>query len=106
MQLGMRRWWMEQRTSTGELTGNQPMDDHFADEFARTPAHIGRALALMEGGIFDIEASLPRITAPTLLLVPGASTKTSRADQQRIAGRLPHGRMKIHENGKIGRAHV
>ena len=106
MKLGMRQWWMAQRTSTGELTGNQAMDDYFADEFARTPAHIGRALALMEGGIFDIEASLRRISAPTLLLVPGASTKTPRADQERIAAQLPHGRMKIHENGKHSMYHL
>ena len=106
LKMGMKQWWMTQRTATKELTGNAAMDDYFADEFARTPAHIGNALTLMDNDIFGLEACLPRIAAPLLLMVPGDNLKTPRAAQEEMLGRVPNGRMKIYEGGKHSMYHL
>lgn len=106
LKLGMRQWWMTQRTATLELTGNAAMDDYFAAEFARTPAHIGHALTLMDDNVFDLEDCLPRITAPLLLLVAGNASKTPREAQADMLRRLPDGRMKVYEGAKHSMYHL
>lgn len=105
LKLGMRQWWMTMRNSTGELTGNAAMDEYFAGEFARTPAHIGYALTLLPRSL-DLAEILAKIPIPTLLLVPGGGTKTPQEVQAEMARSIPNCRMKIYEGAKHSMYHL
>ena len=96
---------MTMRNSTGELTRNAAMDEYFAGEFARTPAHIGYALTLLPRSL-DLAEILAKIPIPTLLLVPGGGTKTPQEVQREMARSIPNCRMKIYEGAKHSMYHL
>ena len=105
MSIGMKQWWMTMRSSTGEITGDPAMDEHFATEFARTPAHIGAALTQL-GPIINIAEYVPHIKVPTLLMVPGGGGKTPQEAQEAMVKSMPNGRMKVYPGAKHSMYHL
>lgn len=99
--LGMREHWLATRKVQNELSGDSAQDNYFADEFARTPAHVAVALSRAVPGA-TIAESARRVTAPTLLLVPGKSPHTNAGQQSELQQLIPHARLKSYDEAFHG----
>lgn len=78
--LGMREWWLRSRRETVGVPVNEPRDDHWADEFARTPVETAvRYVGAVAGRtVHDVVAE---ISVPALVLRPERSPFMDGADE-------------------------
>ncbi len=73
--VGMREWWLRVRAALDDLMDDPAADRYFAEQCARTPVHVAVAISNFTRKV-ALEAYLPRITVPTLVLSPGRSKRT------------------------------
>lgn len=86
--VGMKEWWLRSRAATGELSGEAAKDGWFAEECGRTPVHVAQALLRFVPSL-NAEPMLPQVRVPTLLISPGGSSHTDKAEQQAIVDAIP-----------------
>jgi pimeloyl-ACP methyl ester carboxylesterase len=71
-QLGMREWWLRSRREVVGVPVNPDRDDHWADEFARTP--VATALRYRQAVVGQTVGSLlPALRVPALVMRPERS---------------------------------
>ena len=101
-QLGLKRWWLEARALTGDLFGDE-RDDALATDFARTPVHV--AVSMWRGmhrPHVSLAPYLDRLTMPTLVLTPTASSTMSPAQQEELVATAPGARQRLYEGAPHG----
>lgn len=100
--LGLRRWWLEARAMTGDLFGDE-RDEQLATEFARTPMHVAVSMwQEMHRPHVTLEPYLDRLTMPTLVLTPTASSTMSPAQQRDLVAAVPAARQRVYEGAPHG----
>jgi pimeloyl-ACP methyl ester carboxylesterase len=93
--LGMEGHWHATRKALGEFTGDPKADAYWASEFARTPVHVGVALAKAIPGT-DVSAYAPKVRVPVHLLASAESAHTDTAQQSELERLIPQARRKTY----------
>jgi pimeloyl-ACP methyl ester carboxylesterase len=87
--LGLKEWWLRSRAAAGEMTGDQAMELHFAEEIGRTPVEVALVLSRLAAGL-RLDDLLTSIQLPVLVLSPQLSRLTSPEDQAFITASIPN----------------
>ncbi len=95
--VGMREWWLQARAAGGELTGDSAIDSYFANQFARTPRHVGMSFyRMVRTTTLDLGDLLADASVPVLVLSPDRSNATTAADQEELVRRIPGAKHRVY----------